>query len=242
MQLYSKSDIGLIRETNQDFCMTGEFPGGAVWAIVCDGMGGHNGGSTASRVATETMSGTLTSGYREDMNSDEIRNLLELAVSCANKSVYEMALHVQGLEGMGTTVVAVIAKGGIAHVIHAGDSRAYFCTKDEIRRITTDHSIVQMLIDSGELTPEQARSHPYRNQITRALGTEPEQSTDYNTVDFVPGSKILICTDGMSNYITDEDLLGVVNENNCEELTEKLIDIAKQRGGSDNITVAVIAN
>ncbi len=242
MQLYSKSDIGLRRETNQDFCMTGEFPGGAVWAIVCDGMGGHNGGSTASRVATETMSETLVSGYREDMNPDDIRSLLELAVECANKSVFEMSLHVQGLDGMGTTVVAVIAKSNIAYVIHAGDSRAYFCSDSEVRRITTDHSIVQMLIDSGELTPEQARLHPYRNRITRALGTEPELCTDYNTVDFLPGSKILICTDGLSNYITDEELQQYCREYEGDGLTEKLIETAKVLGGSDNITVAVIEN
>lgn len=242
MQVYSQSDIGLRRESNQDYCLTGQFPDGAVWAIVCDGMGGHNGGSTASRVATETMADTLKSGYRENMNPDEIRALMDLSVECANKAVYEMALHVQGLEGMGTTVVEVIVKSGIAHVVHAGDSRAYYVLGDDLRQVTTDHSIVQMLVDSGELTPEQARSHPYRNQITRALGTEPYLSTDYNTVDFVPGSKLIICTDGMSNYITDEALLDFIRQYECEELTERLVETAKELGGSDNITVAVIAN
>lgn len=242
MQVYSQSDIGLRRESNQDYCLTGSFPDGAVWAIVCDGMGGHNGGSTASRVATETMADTLKSGYREDMNPDEIRALMDLSVECANKAVFEMSLHVQGLEGMGTTVVEVIAKSGIAHVVHAGDSRAYFCCGDQIRQVTTDHSIVQMLVDSGELTPEQARSHPYRNQITRALGTEPYLSTDYNTVDFVSGSRLVICTDGMSNYITEEVLLDYIRQYDGKALTERLVETAKALGGSDNITVAVIAN
>ena len=169
-----------------------------------------------------------------------VKELIELAVRYANKAVYEMAMHISGLEGMGTTVVCAIAKDGRLHVLHAGDSRAYLCTDDGIRQITTDHSIVQELVEAGQLTPEQARRHPNRNLITRALGTEPLLRTDYNTVEFKNNAKVIICTDGMSNYITDESLLEFIRQNRCDELTDKLIETAKELGGSDNITVAVI--
>ena len=242
MKLYSQSDIGLIRQSNQDYCMTGYFPDGAAWAIVCDGMGGANGGSTASHVATESIAETLTTGYREDMTGTEISNLMKLAVDYANKSVYEMSRYVSGLEGMGTTVVCVIAKDERLHVEHAGDSRAYLFTGDSIRQITTDHSIVQELVSAGQLTKEQARIHPNRNLITRALGTEPKLVTDYNTVEFKDGAKVIVCTDGMSNYITDESLLEFIRSNDCEKLPDMLIQKAKELGGSDNITVAVISS
>ncbi len=242
MKLYAQSDIGLRRESNQDFCMTGYFSDGAAWAIVCDGMGGANGGSTASRVATETIAETLTGGYREDMTRQELCDLMKLATDYANNAVYEMATHVPGLEGMGTTVVCVIAKDDRLHVVHAGDSRAYLCTEDSIRQITTDHSIVQELVTAGQITREQARIHPNRNLITRALGTEPKLCTDYNTVEFKDGAKVIVCTDGMSNYITDDSLLDFIRQNDCEQLTDKLIEKAKELGGSDNITVAIISS
>lgn len=242
MKLYSQSDIGLVRHSNQDYCLTGYFPDGAAWAIVCDGMGGANGGSTASRVAAENISETLTAGYREDMTGAEICSLMKLAVDYANKAVYEMSTHISGLEGMGTTVVCVIAKDERLHVVHAGDSRAYLFSGDSIRQITTDHSIVQELVSSGQITKEQARIHPNRNLITRALGTEPKLMTDYNTVDFKDGAKVIVCTDGMSNYITDESLLKFIRSNDCEKLPDMLIQKAKELGGSDNITVAVISS
>ena len=152
-----------------------------------------------------------------------------------------MATHVPGLEGMGTTVVLVIAKDGRLHVVHAGDSRAYLCTNDSIRQITTDHSIVQELVEAGQITPEEARTHPNRNLITRALGTEPVLRADYNVVEFKDDAKVILCTDGMSNYITDDSLLDFIRNNSCSELTDKLIEKSKQLGGSDNITVAVIS-
>ena len=242
MKLYSQSDIGLIRQSNQDYCMTGYFPDGAAWAIVCDGMGGANGGSTASHVATESIAETLTTGYREDMTGTEISNLMKLAVDYANKSVYEMSRYVSGLEGMGTTVVCVIAKDERLHVVHAGDSRAYLFTGDSIRQITTDHSIVQELVSAGQLTKEQARIHPNRNLITRALGVDAMLSTDYTEETFEGGNKLILCTDGLSGYFSDEQLAGLVKNTDGDELIERLIRAAKSQGGSDNITVAVIAD
>ena len=242
MNVYSESDIGLKRSSNQDYCLSGEFPDGAVWAIVCDGMGGANGGSTASRVAAENISESLRSGYREEMTPEELRNLMLLSVEYANRAVYDISLHVPGLEGMGTTVVLAVVRRNRAHIVHAGDSRAYICSEEGVRQITTDHSMVQQLVAMGEITPEQARQHPQRNMITRALGPEPNLRTDYNTVEFEDGARLIMCTDGLSNYLTDDELLEFSRNTDCRELTNKLVEHAKQGGGRDNITVAVISD
>ena len=241
MQVYSQSDIGLKRRSNQDYCLSGEFPDKAVWAVVCDGMGGANGGSTASRVAAETIAETFKSGYRSDMTPDNIKELMELSVEYANKSVYDMSIHVPGLSGMGTTVVCAIVRDGTAMILHAGDSRAYLFSGDAVRQITTDHSVVQQMVDAGEITPEEARGHYMKNVITRALGTEPYLKTDFDSVPLGAEEKLIICTDGMSNYITDDALLELIRQYDCSELTDKLIELSKELGGSDNITVAVIA-
>lgn len=240
MQVYSKSDIGLHRSQNQDYCLGGLFPDDTVWTVVCDGMGGANGGSTASKTAAENIAETLKNGYTSDMNDQQLRELMELAVRYANKAVYEMSIHVAGLDGMGTTVVCAIAKDQKIHIVHAGDSRAYLCRENTIRQVTKDHSVVQELVDAGSLTPEEARYYPARNVITRALGVDAYLNTDYNTEEFQEGCSLIICTDGLSNYIDGQELLDFTERYHGEELTEKLIDKAKDLGGSDNITVAVI--
>lgn len=242
MRVYSKSDIGLVRSTNQDYCRTGIFPDGAAWAVVCDGMGGANGGSTASSLAVETIVEKLSEGYISDMEGEQLSALLGGAVEAANTVVYETAQNDELLSGMGTTVVCAIVKNGKAHIVHAGDSRAYFYDGDTVRQVTKDHSIVQELVDLGRIKQEEARFHPNRNLITRALGIAPELSTDYNAVDFDERSVLLICTDGLSNYITEERLTEFIRDSRGEELSEQLIESAKRLGGSDNITVAVIAS
>ncbi len=240
MRVYCKSDIGLMRNSNQDYCKTGVFPDGSVWAVVCDGMGGANGGSTASSVAVETIGLDLAEGYQSEFGEEELHTLISQAIEHANKTVYETALNVASLYGMGTTVVCAVVKDGRAHILHAGDSRAYFYNGSDLMQITKDHSMVQELVDAGQLTREEARNHPNRNIITRALGTEPELRIDYNVIDFDEKSILVICTDGLSNYITEESLLGFIKNNSGPALTDKLIQSAKDLGGSDNITVAVI--
>ncbi len=241
MRVYSKSDIGLRRTSNQDYCKTGSFPDGTVWAVVCDGMGGANGGCTASSVSAETIASYLCSEYNEGLDDGELRALMEEAVRRANTEVYNMAQGDDSLYGMGTTVICATVKNGRAHIVHAGDSRAYLYDGEKLYQITTDHSFVQELVNIGKLTREQARVHPERNLITRALGIEPTLETDYNSVEFTDNSLLLICTDGMSEYITDDMLSDYINNYGEEELIDKLISCAKELGGSDNITVAVIA-
>ena len=240
MRVYSKSDIGLKRNSNQDYCKTGVFPDGAAWAIVCDGMGGANGGSTASSVAAETITSKLAEGYRSHMTDEQIHCLMSDAVAHANKTVYDIALNDAYLYGMGTTVVCAVVKKDKIYVLHAGDSRAYLYDGSVLRQITTDHSVVQEMVAAGQITPEEARNHPRRNLITRALGIEPELKTDYNTESFNEHSQLLICTDGLSNYVTQESMLDFIRNSSADELTDKLIESAKELGGGDNITAAII--
>lgn len=242
MRVYSESDIGLVRNSNQDCCSTGVFSENAVWAVVCDGMGGANGGCVASSVAVNSISEALTKGYNCDLNPEEIREMMQLAVKAANSKVYDIACGDPSLSGMGTTVVCAVAVDETVHIVHAGDSRAYLSSEGTIQRVTTDHSIVQELVRAGQITEDQARSHPNRNIITRALGVEPELYTDYNSVSLKHGDKLLICTDGLSGYFSDSELCDAVGNKSGEELVATLIESAKEHGGSDNITVAVIEN
>lgn len=241
MRVYSGSDIGLCRDSNQDYCKTGTFQDGGGWAVVCDGMGGANGGCTASSTAAETIAEMLTAQYHPEMTSEQVKELMEQAVADANKKVYEASRNDYSLRGMGTTVVCAIAHHGMIHIVHAGDSRAYLFVNDSIRRITTDHSIVQELVDAGQLTEEEAMNHPNRNIITRALGVDKELLTDYNVQEFEQGAMLIICTDGLSGYFADGDLCELIKNNSGDELVNRLIEAAKNLGGSDNITVAVIA-
>lgn len=241
MMVYSGSDIGLRRDSNQDYCKAGIFEDGAAWAVVCDGMGGANGGCTASSTAAETISGILTERYSSEMTSEQVRELMEQAVASANTAVYEAACNDPMLSGMGTTVVCAVARNGVIHIVHAGDSRAYLFENDRITRITTDHSIVQELVSAGQLTEEEAMNHPNRNIITRALGVDAGLRTDYNTMTFGSGAMLIICTDGLSGYFADSDLCELIKKSSGQELVSGLIEAAKQHGGSDNITVAVIA-
>lgn len=240
MQVYSKTDIGLMRSSNQDYCLTGELSDGTVWAVVCDGMGGANGGSTASRVAAETIAAQLKELYGIQKYHDDMEKLLYEAVAIANQRVYDMSRDIFSLRGMGTTVVCAAAREETVHIVHAGDSRAYLYDGGHLRQLTRDHSMVQELVDMGEITPEQAQNHPNKNIITRALGTRVNLKTDYNCAEFKKNDILLICTDGLSNYLTEESLLEFLRTSPCNELTGRLIEKAKEMGGSDNITVAVI--
>ena len=240
MNVYSKTDIGLMRSSNQDYCKTGELPDGCIWAVVCDGMGGANGGSTASRIAAETIAEQLKELYHTEKYRDDMEKLIKTAIAIANQRVYDMSLKVYSLSGMGTTVVAAVVKEEVVHIVHAGDSRAYLYENGSLTQITKDHSMVQELVDIGQITPEEARNHPNKNIITRALGTRENLKTDYNGVKFDKDSVLLICTDGLSNYLTDENIAEFIKKSRGDELVGRLVEQAKMMGGSDNITVAVI--
>jgi protein phosphatase len=240
LKAYSRSDIGLVRKSNEDACRSGVFSEHAGWAVVCDGMGGVNGGNVASSVAVEKISAFLLSGYHEGMDGPAVRELMASAVARANGAVHRIAGSDSTLTGMGTTVVAAVVCGGKIHVAHAGDSRAYLISSDGIRQLTTDHSMVQEMVEKGDITAQQAKTHPQKNIITRALGVEPSVRVDYSETPFPPGSRLLICTDGLTNYLDSDQIFSLASKLNGDQLTEQLIARAKSAGGGDNITVVVL--
>lgn len=242
MKIVAKTDKGLIRSSNQDAYAVGELPGEVAWAVVCDGMGGEAGGNIASALAVKVISEKITSAYNEKMRDASIKNLLDSAISAANIEVYDMAYSRPDLQGMGTTVVAVIVRDKTAFIAHAGDSRAYIVSGDIIQQITTDHSLVQNLVDRGEITAEQAQHHPKKNLITRAVGVEKRIDIDFSEIDLNDNETLILCTDGLSNYVSNNEMIDDIKDGQYYAFADRLVKRANKNGGGDNITVVAIAN
>ena len=239
MRACGKTDVGLRRHENQDTFAV-ETIGKSVAAVVCDGMGGAEGGQIASTLAVETFLKELRALLREDMSVEQLRELASFCVAQAFTAVYVRALEDE-CRGMGTTLVSAVAGEKGTVVCNVGDSRAYLIRGGEITRITHDHSVVQTLVESGNITAEEARTHPNRTLITRALGTEEMTQCDAFEVAFQRGDKLLLCTDGLVVTATDEDIcravcLGKSSEQNLDEL----IALAKAQGAPDNVTVVLV--
>lgn len=238
MIISAKTDVGAFRDNNQDAFLTGTFVNGDAWAVVCDGMGGVSGGQIASKLCVEKASTVIKKGYRNRMSVKSAKNLLESAVSAANAVVFEEALKDNELKGMGTTIVAVVIIGSIAVIAYVGDSRAYIIN-DNVTQVTKDHSLVQLMIDTGRITPEEAKTHPDKNIITRAVGIENFVDIDIEIVDISAEDKLLLCTDGLSGAVENNDILSIVKEYN-EVSAEKLIEKAIENGSRDNITAVIV--
>lgn len=242
MYAVCKTDIGQLRSMNQDVCRAGVFPDGGAWSVVCDGMGGASGGNIASDIACEVITAAILSSYTSEMPPEGIRTMLLTAAQEANTAVRTRAEEDSSLRGMGTTIVAAVAAHGSLHVVHAGDSRCYLISEGSVRQVTTDHSYVQQLVESGAISAEEARFHPQKNLITRVIGVHQEVECDYNCVEFKEGDIAISCTDGLSDYLERDALLLFTNNFSDEQLAEELIAFANSEGGRDNITVAVIYN
>ncbi len=240
MKFYSKTDIGKRRTANQDAFYVGEFDNGAVMAVVCDGMGGAKGGNIASEKAATVISDYIVRSYSPKMSSTAVETLLRAAVETANSEIYELAQTNPDYEGMGTTVVVAFVIDNLAHIVHVGDSRAYLVGASEIEQITTDHSMVQAMVSNGEISEQEAKVHPKKNIITRAVGAEKSVLCDYNIVLKPENAVILICTDGLSNHLDEQSIFGTVRNTPQENCVEKLIDMANEAGGTDNITAVLI--
>ena len=239
MNALGKTDVGLRRHENQDTFAV-ETIGKSVAAVVCDGMGGAEGGQIASTLAVETFLKELRALLREDMSVEQLRELASFCVAQANTAVYERALE-DDCRGMGTTLVSAVAGEKGTVVCNVGDSRAYLIRDGEITRITHDHSVVQTLVESGNITAEEARTHPNRNLITRALGTEEVTQCDAFEVTFQRGDKLLLCTDGLVVTATDEDICrAVCSGKSSEQDLDELIALAKAQGAPDNVTVVLV--
>lgn len=240
MQVFSKTDIGLVRKENQDSSAYSVISSDCVWAVICDGMGGAQGGKTASSAAVNYITEYINREYRDDLDNEKLSEVLISAVEGANLTVYKMAMEDPDLAGMGTTCDLVFVRGEIAHVVHVGDSRTYSIRDGKILQITEDHSLVQEMVRRGELTPDQAMKHPNKNLITRALGVTHEVHIDYIEAEFSEGDVLLICSDGLSNFVSKADMVRTAQENKGELMIDTLVEIAKRHGGHDNITVTII--
>ncbi len=241
MRIVAKTDKGHVRDSNQDAYAVGEFSDEVVWAVVCDGMGGAAGGNIASALAVKVISDKINVSYREQMRDSSIKNMLDSALNAANVEVFDMAESKQELKGMGTTVVCAIVKDGQAYIAHAGDSRAYILKNGEISQITTDHSMVQDLLDKGKITSEQALNHPNKNIITRAVGVDENIEIDFDQIDLDDDTTLLLCTDGLSNYVSNEEILELTGDGKHYAFADRLVNKANKNGGGDNITAVVIS-
>ncbi len=241
LKAYGKTDVGNIREMNEDDFNCGVLSDKeSVFAVVCDGMGGENGGSIASRIACDIVTDSITAAYGSGFGDNSIKRILQTAVTAANVSVFDRSQRDPELRGMGTTIVAAIVCDGMAHIVHAGDSRAYYVTPDKIEQVTKDHSVVQLLVDRGEITADEARFHPKKHFITRALGVMSIIDTDYCEFPIKEGEAIVICTDGLSNYFSNDEIFEIIKSAGYSKCADKLINAAKKAGGADNITVVCI--
>ena len=240
MEIFSKSDVGLVRHENQDSSAFSVISSDCVWAVVCDGMGGANGGKVASSLAVEHITESLNKHYRSEMSGEEIADMMIAAVEEANLLIYKTAMEDCELAGMGTTCDLVLVRESAVHVVHVGDSRTYSIRGGKILQLTEDHSVVQEMVRRGELTPDEAQNHPNKNFITRAIGVNHEVHIDYIEAEFAYGDVLLICSDGLSNNVSKADMVKTVHENRGVMLIDTLVEIAKRNGGSDNITVTVI--
>jgi len=231
-----------VRAFNEDCYSVGHLADGGVWAVICDGMGGAAGGNVASQTAVQFISDTIRGAYQEHMASRSIKHMLVAALDNANTKVYDLAMGDPELSGMGTTVVAAVVAGDRVYIAHAGDSRAYLFGAGGMMQLTKDHSVVQAMVDTGQLTQAEANVHPRKNLITRVLGVEETLEVDYCEEEFRPGSVLLLCTDGLTNCVDMEQVPLMLRTTGFANLAQDLVDLANRNGGTDNITVAAVAN
>jgi len=254
--IYSmQTNIGNIRECNEDSYITFiNAEKDMCFFIVADGMGGYNGGDIASKMVVDSLKQSFESLKLSDAKDSDngveyyIRDRLLEGINKANQEVIDYAQTNQGLDGMGTTVVIACIAEGSVYYAHVGDSRLYFANKDRVHQLTTDHSYVEELVKNGIITREQTKDYPQKNIITMALGSEENFAPDFASKKLSRGDVLLMCTDGLSNKIDNEELYEYMkslmatelDQNSVEETAANLIDVALERGGEDNITVGLV--
>ncbi len=238
LKTFSMTDVGKKRQLNQDYVFTSDKPLGNMpnLFIVADGMGGHKAGDYASKCTVETIVKEIKGSFEKNPTI-----IIKKAIQMANQLVREKAGEDENLTGMGTTVVVATVIGRYLQVANVGDSRLYVVNKEEIRQITRDHSLVEEMIRLGGIAREDARLHPDKNIITRAVGVRPEVEVDFFTIELKPGDYILMCSDGLTNMVEDHDIKTIMNgQRDLVEVAQELINEANRNGGKDNIAVVLI--
>lgn len=237
MQSWGLTDPGCVRKQNQDAYRIEQLDRETLLCVVCDGMGGAKSGNIASTLAVEVFVEEIRRSWVTGMESDRVDQMLRSAVKLANFTVFDQSAQFEEFDGMGTTLVAALVQGKKATFANVGDSRGYLINRSGITQVTRDHSLVQLMVDRGDLSPELAKTYPGKNFITRAIGTEPTVQCDLYHVDVGKGDYIVLCSDGLSNLLDDQEILfevvhGVYKNHCCK----RLLRIAKQRGAPDNVT------
>ena len=241
MQVWGLTDPGCVRKQNQDAYHIEQLDRSSVLCVVCDGMGGAKSGNIASTLAIDVFVQEVKRSWRSTLPQEKIDSVLINAVKLANYTVFDQAQQFMEFDGMGTTLVAVLIKGKRATIINVGDSRAYGINADGIQQLSVDHSLVQMMVDRGDLTPEVAKSYPGKNYITRAIGTDPVVTSDVFHQNVAKGDYLLLCSDGLSNMMDDQEILfEVVHGVNKQHCCQRLLNIAQNRGAPDNVTSVLI--
>lgn len=234
------SDMGKVRERNEDNNTIIDC-GNCVVLAVADGMGGMDFGDMASSIAVEYVTKEFSGRSTPSFKTEDISGFFVSLFNDINTGIIKKCIEKKSVTGMGTTLSMGMLQDGILYISHIGDSRIYVIRGGEAIQLTTDHSYVEELIASGRITREQAKNHPNRNIITRALGLDREIVVDTDVCDLLEGDRILLCTDGLTNAVEDEELVSIVSENDDpDEAVRLLIEMANDRGGRDNITVQLL--
>ncbi len=239
MRIATKTDKGIVRSINQDSFAASQV-GGKVWAVVCDGMGGANAGGVASANAVKKITDIMEQSLNAQMGAAYLRSTLQSSIETANALLYDMAQKNEIYAGMGTTAVLTVILNSTAYFAHVGDSRLYICRQGELEQLTNDHSIVQFMVENGQLSPNEAKTHPRKNVITRAVGVDERISVDLGECAVFESDRLLLCTDGLTNYVDIQEIAKEMTSSDFDGIPQRLIDLANNGGGGDNITVVVI--
>ncbi len=244
MRAWGMTDIGLLRHENQDtFAVEHGAKDGQIIAVVCDGMGGAQAGQVASSIAVRTFVAELKALLTNEMGVEQIRELSSFCVAKANAAVHTSAKEDAALHGMGTTLVSAVSCGDTLVICNVGDSRAYKISESGIERITRDHSVVEGLIESGNITEEEARTHPNRNLITRALGPDLNMTCDVYSAPLQRGELLLLCSDGLVVTMTDEEMFATVRTaQTMTDALERLLALSREHGAPDNVTAVLLGD
>lgn len=238
--VFAKSDIGKSREINQDYYYISQDTDIPRLYILADGMGGYKGGEIASRLATESVKRYINNNFSDKLNEkEEILKLIENAVEYANMVVYEKSKEIPELEGMGTTLEVCLIYNNKTYIGHVGDSRIYRIRKNIMRKLTKDHSYVQQLVEDKKITREEAKTHAKKNMLTKALGCTPYVEPDIRARNFEKDDVFIICSDGLTNMVEDDTICELISQD-ITSAADKLVELANEAGGYDNITVIII--
>ncbi|MGI9554218.1 MAG: Stp1/IreP family PP2C-type Ser/Thr phosphatase [Thermodesulfobacteriota bacterium] len=242
LQSSSVSDIGKIRQNNEDSYLElkiDERDGYSLLLVVADGMGGHNAGEVASKTVVESIESYFKS-EESNLNSDKTLSHLKESIEKANSAVIKASASDESLKGMGSTCTAIMILNNMTFVAHVGDSRAYLIRGKKINQITKDHTLAEKMLESGIITKEEAKTSPHRNMLMKAIGIEDKVEVEtYDPFNVKPGDVYLLCSDGLTEYLEEEELCSIINIYEPQEACKLLVNIANKRGGKDNITVQI---